>query len=349
MAGTNAGRGALTSARWLVSAFTSVSWRAGRVEITLASSGATFATDNFDVIRVVHAFAQPRTVDEVIRELDAHAPVHLTACIDELIAAGIVIPAATPEPATQSHWDWASLAFHRSSRQFGLHNTPTPPRTTFSLAAHRSQSMIPLIRGSVEEGRDLASVLDERRSWRTWPTKPVCRETFSKFLWLSARNRVGSQGGSEDGHVSRPYPSGGAAYSLELYPVIASDAVVSIAGGLYRYLPEGHGLEPISMNSADYLPFLESAGRSADTTTPPIVLIITSHFARQSEIYGHLAYSLVLKEVGCLFQTLYLVGEYLGLSPCALGGGAPAGLLARLCNTNELAEPVVGEFMLGPR
>jgi len=349
MAETTAAREPLISMRWLVSAFTTVSWRAGRVEITSATSGAIFATDNFEVIRVVHAFAQPRTVEEVIRELDAHAPKHLAACIDELIGAGIVIPASASEPATQNHWDWASLAFHTNSRQLGFHKMPTPPRTTSGVATRRSQTMIPLIPGTVAEGRDLVSVLDERRSWRKWPTKPVCRQTFSKFLWLSARNRVGLQGGIEDGYLSRPYPSGGAVYSLELYPVIASEAVESIAGGLYRYLPEVHGLEPVSTNSEDYLPFLESAGRSADTMAPPIALIITSRFARQSEIYRNLAYSLVLKEVGCLFQTLYLVGEYLGLSPCALGGGAPAGLLAGLCNTNELAEPVVGEFMLGPR
>ena len=49
----------------------------------------------------------------------------------------------------------------------------------------------------------------------------------------------------------------------------------------------------------------------------------------QSETYGSLAYSLVLKEVGCLFQTLYLVGEYLELAPCALGGGT-SGALAGL-------------------
>jgi SagB-type dehydrogenase family enzyme len=70
---------------------------------------------------------------------------------------------------------------------------------------------------------------------------------------------------------------------------------------------------------------------------------------RQSEAYGDLAYSLVLKEVGALFQTLYLVAEYLGLAACALGGGTPEGPIANISGANELAEPVVGEFMLGPR
>ena len=54
-------------------------------------------------------------------------------------------------------------------------------------------------------------------------------------------------------------------------------------------------------------------------------LVVTSRYARQAEPYGTLAYGLVLKEVGGLFQTLYLVGEYLELAPCALGGGTSAG------------------------
>jgi oxazoline/thiazoline dehydrogenase len=78
-------------------------------------------------------------------------------------------------------------------------------------------------------------------------------------------------------------------------------------------------------------------------------VVVTSRFARQSETYGDLAYSLVLKEVGALLQTLYLVAEDLGLAVCALGGRSPGDLLARLCGTTELDEPVVGEVMLGPR
>ena len=119
--------------------------------------------------------------------------------------------------------------------------------------------------------------------------------------------------------------------------------------GVYRYLPEAHGLETISEEAASYVPFLRAAGRSAGSNPPPIVFVITSRIARQSEAYGDLAHSLVLQEVGTLFQTLYLVAEYLELAACALGGGTPNELLARLCNTSELAEPVVGEFMVGPR
>lgn len=333
--------------RWVVSAFTVVSWRTGQVALTSGTTGLTFTTNDLDLVRLVHAFAHPRTIEDVVHEVAAASPEHLTARIDDLIRAGVLTPAGEREAAASHHWDWSALAYHRRSRQLGVQKTPAP--TAPAVTPRPSGASIPLLRGSGEAGRDLATVLDARRSVRAWPAVPISLETFSRFLWLSARSRDISNDGLQTEQVSRPYPSGGAVYSLEIYPVIAAHAVETIAGGVYTYLPECHCLEPVSTKMTASLPFLEAAGRSAGTTAPPIVLLVTSLFARQSESYGELAYSLVLKEVGCLFQTLYLVAEYLGLGACALGGGAPAGRLARLRNTTELAEPVVGEFMLGPR
>ena len=336
------------SVRWVVSAFTIVSWSGARAEITSAITGVKYTTDDFDLLRLLHAFSKSRTVTEVTREFDGYRPEVIASCIDHLIEAGILTSAPEPELPLRYHWDQNALAFHRRSRDVGFHKS-SERQVTPSVAARRSSATIPLARGTVATGRDLVDVLDARRSMRTWPKKSISLQTFSNFLWLSARNRAIGQGANQDEYVSRPYPSGGAAYSLELYPVIAPEAVPPIPAGLYRYLPDVHGLEPVAAQIASYHPFLEAAGRAAGTAMPPIVLVVTSRFARQSEIYGELALSLVLKEVGCLFQTLYLVGEYLGLAACALGGGSPAGLLASLCNTNEFAEPVVGEFMLGPR
>jgi len=208
--------------------------------------------------------------------------------------------------------------------------------------------IVPLNRGAAE-ARDLAAILDQRRSSRSWPEISISFDTFSLFFWLSARNRLCLREEIEASRVSRPYPSGGGAYTLDIYSVLAQNAVESLAGGLYKYLPGQHALETITTNAADVLPFLHAAGKSAGTIPPPIALVMTSHYSRQSRVYENLAFSLVLKEVGCLFQTFYLVGGYLGLSTCALGGGAPTGLLARICNTDELEYPIVGEFMLGPR
>jgi SagB-type dehydrogenase family enzyme len=331
--------------RWIVSTSALVAWRAGRIEITSLVSGATFETDNPDILRVLHAFARATPIDEVLRKLHVYASEEVAACIDELISADILVSVSANDPMTAYQWERSALAFHKKSRQPGFRTMPV--HNTAPVAVTRSHRPIPLGRPTHRPPRDLCDVLESRHSSRAWPRRSIARETFSNLLWMSARNRDFAADGPGDAYVSRPYPSGGAAYSLELYPVLASDAVDSIAAGVYRYLPEAHGLEPVADQPTEYLPFLQAAGRSAGSDPPPVVLVITSRFARQSEVYGDLAYSLVLKEVGGLFQTLYLVAECLELGACALGGGIPDELLMRLCGTAELAEPVVGEFMVG--
>jgi SagB-type dehydrogenase family enzyme len=332
---------------WIVSKYAFISWSLGRIEIASPISGVTFQTDNPDVLHVIHAFAQAKTIEEVVRTQGKYPSEQILACIDELIDVGILIQPSEEAQITSHHWEQSALAFHQKSRhpkfQVSLQHKTT------AVVVPRSQRRISLGCPLNGKGYDFVEALESRCSRRTWTEQAIARETFSSLLWMSARNRDCVSGMPHRDYVSRPYPSGGAAYSLELYPVLAPGAVESILAGVYRYLPESHELESLSEKTEDYFPFLEAASRSAGSDNPPIVLVITSRFARKSERYGDLAYSLVLKEVGALFQTLYLVAEYLELSACALGGGAPAGILSRLCNTCEFAEPLIGEFMLGAR
>jgi len=333
--------------RWTVSAFTVVTWRAGRLEITCANSGAALATNDPDMVRILNAFARPKTIAEGLGELAAAASPELAAQIQDLIRAGALVSASERELAAAQHWEWSALAYHRRSRRSSFRKAPAPvvPR----VPAVPGPTWIALSQSGAATGRDFADVIEARRSVRAWPAVPLAFDGFSRLLWLSARNRKASDDALSDEPLSRPYPSGGASYSLELYVVMAEHAVATIPEGLYRYAPELHALEPVPTPSTARLALVETAGRSAGAAPPPILLLVTSRFARQSEAYADLAYGLVLKEVGCLFQTLYLAAEYLGLGACALGGGVAPGQFARLLNTSELVEPLVGEFMLGPR
>jgi SagB-type dehydrogenase family enzyme len=325
--------------RYVVSELAIVSWRGGDVQITSPVARTTFSSGEPSVLRVLSAFAVPRRIEDVVQDFGSQ---DVAALIGKWIAAAILVDADSPQLAAVHHWDRDALALHASSRDRRFRKTPG--HTTPAVAPRRSEVVIPLAPAGAVPGSDLAALLDARRSRRVWASAPIGFQTFSDLFRLSARNRSHPQ---HTGHLSRPYPSGGAAYSLELYPVLGNDAVDSLASGVYRYLPEAHALELVSPFEPDYRPFLVAAGRAAGTTPPPVAIVITSRYARQSEEYSRLAYSLVLKEVGGLFQTLYLVAESLGLAACALGGGTPAGLLADLCNTTELEEPVVGEFAIG--
>jgi hypothetical protein len=65
--------------RWIVSLSVLVSWRNGRIEITSPLSGTIFQTDNPDVLRVIHAFAQARPIDDVVHKFAAYGKTSLCA------------------------------------------------------------------------------------------------------------------------------------------------------------------------------------------------------------------------------------------------------------------------------
>ncbi|NES85897.1 MAG: PatA/PatG family cyanobactin maturation protease, partial [Moorea sp. SIO2B7] len=85
---------------------------------------------------------------------------------------------------------------------------------------------------------------------------------------------------------------------------------------------------------------------SGEQGMPQVLLIITARFGRLFRKYRSLAYALVLKHVGVLYQNLYLVATNMGLAPCSLGAG-DSDRFAQATGLNYVVESSVGEFMLG--
>lgn len=339
--------------RWTISPYARVSWRGGRMEL-VSGSGAALATTDPRLVRLLHAFADPRTAEEAAAVAGGgFAPEQVTATVAALVRAGALLPAGQEDRAAGRFWEPTALAFHQATRAPGARKaaaTSVPPVADRSSAATvELDAWSPASPASPVPAPDLPDLLASRLSRREWPARRMPRQALSDLLWLVARNRKAPRDPRNPAStVRRPYPSGGAAYSLEVYPVVAPGAVEAVPAGVHRYLPDRHALEVLSEQEADWRPVLEAAAAAAACSPPPVVLVVTSRFARAGEWYGRIAYSLVLKEVGALFQTAYLACGHLGLAACALGGGTPAGLVARLSGTDELAEPVVGEMMVGP-
>ena len=79
-----------------------------------------------------------------------------------------------------------------------------------------------------------------------------------------------------------------------------------------------------------------------------VLIVIGARFPRLMWKYASVAYALILKHVGVLYQTMYLVATAMQLAPCAIGGGN-ADLFARACGTDYYSEGSVGEFLLGSK
>ncbi|MEU8359104.1 SagB family peptide dehydrogenase [Nonomuraea sp. NPDC048882] len=197
-------------------------------------------------------------------------------------------------------------------------------------------------------GPSLTETLERRRSVREHDQDaPITLDQLGELLYRSMRQRAAFD--SPDGQrlADRPYPSGGSVHELEVYPLVVSCR--GLDPGLWHYDTAGHALELVSEPSPAVRTLVQRARSAALLADDPqVLLIVTARFGRVMWKYETIAYSLVLKHVGVLYQTIYLVGTAMNLAVCGLGGG-DADDFARASGLDYLSEGSVGELVLGSR
>jgi oxazoline/thiazoline dehydrogenase len=255
-----------------------------------------------------------------------------------------------------AQWEFHDLLFHARSRS-GRHASPVGGTYRFSgqieqlpaLSPRKSAQTITLAKPNlanlITSDLSFTQVLENRRSIREQGEIPITAQQLGEFLYRCARIKHQIQ--TEYGEMlTRPYPSGGALYELELYPVV--DCCQDISPGLYYYQPQAHELCSISGATEAVEALLKDAEMSMGADKPQILIIITARFQRLAWKYESIAYSLMLKHVGALCQTMYLVATAMNLAPCGIGIG-DSDLFAKAAGCNYYAETSVGEFVLGSR
>lgn len=318
-------------------------------------SGAELELTDRRVLLMVAALSRPRTVRELTTAGSGTDLATARTFVSLLAGAGMLDEAERHA----GDWNFYDLVFHASTRSGHRQSTEplerhgrrgSPP----AIKPAMSRAAIRLDRPDVEalKVRDVpfTRVLESRRSLRSYGAVPLTASKLGEFLFRVARVKRVVHAREREGarqFTHRPYPSGGARYGLELYAIIR--ACRGIPRGMYHYDPLRHGLEALAAPEADVDSLLRRAAATADMSAQPQVLIvIAARFRRVTWKYRSMAYALILKEVGGLYQTMYLVATAMKLAPCALGGGDP-GLFARLIGTDFYEETSVGEFLLGSR
>jgi len=260
-------------------------------------------------------------------------------------------------------WDFHDLLFHARSTQ-GRHANPLGGLCAYAAV----RSPLPAVRrrwpgqkidlhGLTLAPADVVSpaarLLRERHSVRTFDNQqPITLAELARFLDSTARVRSTWKSRMDLGDVrpvvayaARPYPSAGASYELELY--LAVGRCEGIARGFYHYDAGGHALMPIGARMQEVEALLAGAQFAMDAPAPPQVLItIAARFGRVSWKYSSLAYALVLKDVGVLIQTLYLMTTDMDLGGCAIGS-TNVDLFAKMTGIAFHVEGPVGQFALG--
>jgi SagB-type dehydrogenase family enzyme len=135
-------------------------------------------------------------------------------------------------------------------------------------------------------------------------------------------------------------------YELEVYAAVATCR--GLSPGLYRYDGLGHRLVLCAERTGAAERLLSEAALAAGLqgTEPQVLLVLAARLPRVAWKYSGLAYALVLKHVGVVFQTMYLAATAMGLAPCAVGIG-DSDLFAKASGAEYYAETSVGEFLLG--
>ncbi len=261
-------------------------------------------------------------------------------------------------------WEFHDLLFHASSRP-GRHGRAVGATWRFAADEPAAPPALPAARGGTPiflprgDRRDVAeplgAVLDHRRSVRSYAGDPIRRDELGRFL-----HHVGAVVHADRQQVSTPYgdvrldvaarrfPSAGALYELELWPVV--QRCDDLDAGLFSYDARAHALRPVAARDAAVRELLSGAAAGAGMAVDDVqvLIVVSARFARIAWKYSAMAYSAILKHVGVVVQTMYLVATSMGLAPCALGAG-DSDLFALAAGTDDVAETSVGELLLGAR
>jgi SagB-type dehydrogenase family enzyme len=260
-------------------------------------------------------------------------------------------------------WDFHDLLFHTRSTE-GRHANPVGGHYPHAGVMPPLPAVRPPWPGKKIDLRKFAAsdsatisptarLLRERHSTREFDgERPITLAELARFLASTAQIQLKWQGpiDGEDGgpvveYADRPYPSGGSGYELELY--LAVDKCDGLARGLYHYDADGHALAEIEVPAPELdAVLMASQFAMGAPNVPQILITIAARFGRISWKYSSVAYSLILKDVGVLIQTFYLMATDMGLGGCSIGS-TNIELFAKMTGLDFHVEGPVGQFAFG--
>ena len=310
------------------------------------------------VLELFYAFQQPITRKAALNINPAFSP----ALVALFSKAHVIVPCQSPETseeetdATLQQWDFHDLLFHSRSR---IGRTEKPVGGTFRFKGilepqpalkvnpwpHQTVALpVPDLARLYHYDVPFTQVLESRKSTRAYSLLPLTLGQLGEFLYRAARVRT--EYANEYGDfISKPYPGGGANYETEFY--ITINKCVGIPRGMYYYDPKAHTLSLITLPTYQLELLLgEAFQATAMLGMPQVLITLANRFNRFNWKYTSMSYAAQLKNIGAIYQTMYLVATAMGIGACGLGTGN-ADRFSQITGLPYLEEGSVGEFMLG--
>ena len=204
--------------------------------------------------RLLVLFAGPDQVDSAVQAAVA------SLFLADLQWCGMFVPADDEDRSFETlSWSPPDLWFHRCStlgqrtvnwEHFGptkwaKGRFPQPPARATSYPGEPIALVVPDLAAKRTQDPTLTTVLEDRVSTRKFDdAHPITVEQLAELLYRTARTRTTRLVDDGEGLGSRPYPSAGGLYELELYPVVGN--IVGLEPGMYHYDSFDHVLRPVA-------------------------------------------------------------------------------------------------------
>jgi SagB-type dehydrogenase family enzyme len=351
----------------VLSRFAYMRRRGGDMVLESPRAGALFRLCDADIAATIASLSEPRTVRQLSRERGFPGVELLALLVDCQI---LFVPDSGSDKGLRASegddglvlWDFHDLLFHARSTN-GRHANPSGGMHAYAHLVEPPPAVRPswpgtpidLHRFDAPPSRPataLAALLRKRHSTRSFDERrPITLAEVAWFLDGAARILSLEQlhDNDDDGPATkiaaRPYPSGGASYELELY--LAVDRCEGLARGFYHYDAARHALVPIEVSERRLDAMLADAQFAMGAPAAPQILVtMAARFGCVSWKYSGFAYSLILKHVGVLMQTFYLMATEMELGACAIGV-ANIDLFAKMTGLEFHIEGSVGQIAIG--
>lgn len=161
-----------------------------------------------------------------------------------------------------------------------------------------------------EGGAPVWETIRRRRSIRHYGTDPMPLEVLSQLIWST--HGVSGRAGARE---LRTAPSAGACYPIDVYAVVNN--VSGVPEGLYRYVPEDHGLLLVR-DGAVGPEIADAALGQTMCAKASVTLVWTAVLPRTTGRYGERGRRYVFLDAGHVGQNVYLAATALDYGCCAI-------------------------------
>ena len=274
------------------------------------------------------------------------------------------------QEAIEAGWNRQDLSFHEHTRRHivDLQAEESLPRPISRKIPPAKRQRIILSTVSLpppaidNQKTNFYQVIQKRQSIRAYNSKPITAKELGNLLWYSMHTREEitcdpALPRSYEG-LLRPVASAGGIHSIELYLCIKQ--CIDVSPGFYHYDSFDHTLGKMSDLNKPCQSMLEMAVNTTcrapqvasvspgQGQQPDVLIVMATRYERNASLHSEtgLAYALILKDAGSIYQQLYLVATAMGLAPCGLSFGSSE-LFEQVSGISGSIECSIGEFMIG--